>query len=243
MRKLKNLVVFLFVVMIVFSSCGRAFPPCVYTPMVIVKFDNPSYYDYVLGYGIVLQNTETGEMDFTGVGKSRFMDILDTTYTDLENGYKIMSNKLSRGYCPHLSDYCINNNCFVIMDMTRKEYADYIDSTGIEPTPGILDANPNFEFYIFTFNNLGPYRNKMTYRHVYDHIDLIRDFYPFYPSEDSDNEILEKYNHILKSYVGDFNNIILNNPEDMENYCTVYVKNNKQIINRPNRYRPNNDVK
>lgn len=211
---MKKIILFLAIFVMSLSSCGPFSGPKDYASLVIIRFDNEQYYDYIFGYGNVVFDKELLENGSLN---------LDSTYLDLAGGFKIGYGIPSRNIERQHYD---SGKGLPIMNMTRKECKAYMDKTGEVPEMEVLDSFPKFDLYLFTYGNIGPYQKRMPYQNTqYIGEETYKDFYVFAP-EYVPLDIRQQYIDVL-------DDVIVNNPEDLDRYCTVHIKDSKMIVNRP----------
>lgn len=209
-------ILFLFILGFILSSCGPELGPRIYCPLIIIRFENEQYYDYVFGY-------DDNFVENFGFQCKYDIKDADSVYLDLANGYKIVYGYDYR-HCHGKGYHCPK---FAIMDMKREDYKSYLESGGKARDLEVLDSFPKFDLYLFTYDNIGPYQKLMAWRDGVHgtHQEPFKDFYPFtfgrIPLD------------VRQQYIDVLNDMIVNSPEDLDRYCTVHVKDNNWLIDRP----------
>lgn len=217
---MKKFVVALFWVCVALSSCRNEIEPRTYTQMIVVRFENPKYNDYVVG-----RAQKVSQKDYA-VLEQCFFDNTDSAYINLANGYKMVSHCFYPYANGWITSYYGRAFKFVIMDKTISEYAECLDPTGGVPDMQILDTFPKFEYYVFTYDRMGQYQSDMPYQTVpYYWSEIYKDFYSFCPKAGVSADIHRQYINIMQD-------IILNRPDDLKRFCTLYIKDNEILIQR-----------
>lgn len=229
------------------GSCGpiHDVDPRGETSILLFKLNNTEYYNHILCLHL---NACKYNGDYSGSCLQPISTCNpDDLFYDLENGYKMvysinnrcdyLSNTNIWIYNPHfgfsysaLKNHMLSERTLVIGDIAPWEYMD--SDRNVIREINLLDSAPKFEFYLFTFNNMGDYKSKLPYTITSrkepvanQKTKLNTEFYPL--ESDSPNLIDSVYG----VYIDVFNEIIRNGK--LKKYCTLAVKDNEVTIDRP----------
>lgn len=209
------------------SSCIPDGPIYPYSavPLIVIKFENSEYYNHVMCK--VFTKTYSSKSFL-------FIDNPDSTYTDLEDGYKLIypqemmcstPDKPLFGWYEGYAKLDEPTLDLVVLDLLLKDYREYrAENPYNHEALTILDSFPKFEFYLFTYKNMGDYQNGLPFYELEFDGHIYKNIYPSTVTPDS--AMTAAYD----MYMNVLNEIIAN--DEMEKYCTLYVKDNKVIVDR-----------